>query len=107
MPALSESVTAAMQAPLDSLAGMKGAAFDRAFVHAQVANLSTAAGYAQRLSAVAERPEVQGLMATAAARLGAQLASAVTLEKSFIVADSVAAKAAADSAATRARRRKR
>jgi hypothetical protein len=104
-PALAESIDSALQSRIDSLSGIKGMALDRAFVHAQVASLAMVADYARRLSSVAERPEVQALMTSAAARVGTVLGQARVLEASFAKADSVAIAAAADSS-KRSRRRK-
>jgi len=102
-PALAAEVGAQMQALADTLAAARGMGLDRAFVREQLSSLPLYADYALHLSSVAQRPEVQSVMATAATRAGALLVRARTMQASFAVADS----AAADSAARRAQRRKR
>jgi hypothetical protein len=106
-PALAQSIGDSLQAAVDTLKMSRGGALDRAFVSQQVHSLAMVGRYVQQLSAAAERPELQAVLAGAATRVGTQLARARALQASFAVADSSAAKAFADSAAMRASRRKR
>jgi predicted outer membrane protein len=105
-PALAESITGTMQAQVDSMKTFHAAGLDRAFVREQAASQSTMAGYLSTMTGVAERPEIQALLASAAARVEAQLGRARALQASFTAADSAASLAAADSAAKRSARRK-
>jgi putative membrane protein len=105
--ALVQQVSAALQTQIDSLARSRDGAFDRAFVHQQAASQAVVGDYAQRLSAVTARPELLALLATAATQAAAHAAHARALEAKLLARDSIAARAAADSAAKRAARIKR
>jgi predicted outer membrane protein len=105
-PALAEQVNATMQARIDSMKVNRGASLDRAFVAQQVAAQAMMADYVSQLSGVAQRPELQALLASASTRIGSQLARARALQRSFGAADSSSA-LAADSAAKRAARHTR
>ncbi|MDB4877566.1 MAG: hypothetical protein JWM41_4012 [Gemmatimonadetes bacterium] len=105
-PALAQPITDTMQAQVDSMKQFRGGALDRAFVREQVASQGLMARYVESMAGVAERPEVQALLASAATRVGTQLARARALQASFAASDSAASAAAADSAARRAARRK-
>lgn len=106
-PALAEQIASTMQAQIDSMKGNRGGMpLDRAFVAQQVAAQGMMADYVRQLSGVAQRPELQALLASASTRIGSQLARARALQRSFAGADSSKA-AAADSAAKVAVRHKR
>jgi predicted outer membrane protein len=106
-PALADPITAAMQAQIDSMKQPHAGSLDRAFVREQVASEGMMADYVQQMMGVAERPEVQALLASASTRVGAQIGRARTLQASITAGDSTSSAAAADSAARRAARRKR
>jgi len=94
-PALAPSIDSSLQAPMDSVAGLRGKALDRAFVRAQIARTQMMANYIDQFSAVAERPELQDLLTVAGTRVGTELGRARTIQAMFTVADSVAADSAA------------
>lgn len=106
-PALAETLNTELQSALDALKQVRGPALDRAFVREQVTTDSLMSDYADQLAAVAERPEVQALSTSIASRTAAHLTTARSLLARFVLADSLAAAASADSAAKRAARRKR
>jgi putative membrane protein len=106
-PALAQPIGDSLQAAVETLKLSRGAGLDRAFVSNQVNSLAIVGRYVQQLSAAAERPELQAVLAGAATRVGTQLARARALQSSFAAGDSSAGKSAADSAAMRAARRKR
>ena len=64
-PALAEPLTVTMQAAIDSLKQVRGGPLDRAFIVQQIAAASLMSNYAGQLAAVAERPEIQAISATA------------------------------------------
>ncbi|HEY4216100.1 MAG TPA: DUF4142 domain-containing protein [Gemmatimonadaceae bacterium] len=105
-PALAEEVMATMQAQNDSMRVYRGGTLDRAFLTQQVAGQGMMSTYAEQLSGVAQRPELQAFLASAAATVGAEATGARALQRGLMVADSLSAAAAADSAAKRAARRK-
>lgn len=105
-PALADSVNALLQAPIDSLKLVRGAPLDHAFIVQQLAAASVVARYADQLSAVAERPEIQAVAAAAAARANSEITRARAMIAQFRAADSLATAAGADSAAGRMARRK-
>ena len=107
MPALADVIIPPLQAQVDSLYGMGGPSLDRAFIRQQVNGQESMARVAAQLATVAERPEVQALLQSAAGRVGAQASRAKALHGQMAAADSVAAAARADSAAKREARRKR
>ena len=100
-PALAEPIAATLQAQVDSVTANRGPALDRAFVREQVASHRLMAGYIDQLSSVAERPEVQAMLTSAATRVGVDLEHAIALQAAFALSDSTAA---ADSAARRTAR---
>ncbi len=100
-PALAQSIGAAMQLQVDSIQG--GRMLDRSFVQQQIAGNELMASYADQLAAVAERPEVQGVMSMAASRARVQRDRAKAVQAAFAMADSIAA----DSAAKASLRKKR
>jgi len=109
-PALGQTISATMQSHIDTLRRAYGRGLDRAFVRQQVASGQLMADYMTQLAAVAERPEVQSLLASAKDRVITQLARARALQTRLAVADSMAAsdsasKLAAKLAAQRAPRR--
>jgi len=106
-PALAETLNAELDAALDALKQVRGTSLDRAFVSEQITTDSLLSDYADQLAAVAERPEVQALATSVASQTAAQLTRARSLLARFVLADSLAAAASADSAAKRAARRKR
>ena len=111
-PALSQSVSLTMQAQVDSLVG-RGPSLDRAYVHEAVGSHQIMSDYVQQLAAVAERPEVQAVVAGAVSRVSAQLARARMLDSlltrvdSATKADSLARRAARDSSRAARQRRER
>jgi predicted outer membrane protein len=94
-PALAASIDSSLQAPMDSVAGLRGKALDRAFVRAQIARTQMMANYIDQFSSVVERPELQDLLMVAATRVGTELGRARTIQAMFTVADSAAADSAA------------
>lgn len=106
-PALAETLNTELETALDALKQVRGTSLDRAFVSEQITTDSLVSDYAEQLAAVAERPEVQALSASVASQTRAQLTRARSLLARFVLADSLAAAASADSAAKRAARRKR
>jgi predicted outer membrane protein len=105
-PALAQEVSATMQAQIDSIRGMRGGELDRAFLEQQVHGQGLMSSYAGQLSGVAEHPELQAFLASAAGKVGSEATAANALQRAFVTADSLTAAAAADSAAKRAARRK-
>ncbi len=103
-PALAQLVNDSLQATIDSLQRHRGTTLDRAFVAQQVSSLALVQRYASLLAATSRAPELQAVLASAAARVGTQLDRARALNARFAVADSVAAAAASDSVASAARR---
>lgn len=103
-PAVVETMNAPLAASIDTLRGFRGLALDRAYVKQQITSHETMARYLAELGAVAERPEVQGLVLATGTRVGAQIDRAKALEAEFVKADSIAA---ADSAAKAEARRAR
>lgn len=108
-PALAQTVSATMQAQIDTIRRAEGRMLDRVFMRQQVASYQFMTGYLGQLTAVAERPEVQAVLSTAKDRMTAQLSRARALQMRLAVADSAAAadsaaKLAAKLAAKRARR---
>ncbi len=95
-PALADSITAALQARVDSLRGLGGQNLDRAFVAEQVASAQLVASYLKGLIGVAERPEVQLLVTTADADADADLERARTLQTAMAAADSIKADSLAE-----------
>ena len=65
-PALAQVLAARMQAQVDTLRWRPGRSLDRAFLRQQVASHELMADYVANLTGVAERPEVQALLASAA-----------------------------------------
>jgi len=111
-PALSQPVSATMQAQIDSLRRAYGHSLDRVFIRQQVASYQFMTDEMSELAAVAERSEVQSLFAAARDSMNAQLARARTLQARLAVADSTvaadsAAKLAAKAARAAARRDRR
>lgn len=100
-PALSQSISATMQTQIDSLYGVYGGALDRAFLRQQAQGHAVMADYVTKLAGVAEHPELQALLASAAKTVTAQLSRAQSLQAAFATADSTAH---ADSLARRAAR---
>jgi predicted outer membrane protein len=105
-PALAVPITVALQAQIDSFAGNRGMALDRAYVRQAVATHQLMAGYVEQLSSVAEAPEVVSMLNGAASRFGADLQKAQDVESIMAAADSLAAKRA-DSAEARANRHRK
>jgi predicted outer membrane protein len=108
-PALAQTVSATMQAQIDTVRRAEGRALDRVFMRQQVASYQFMTNYLGQLAAVAEQPEVQALLSTAKDRATTQLNHASALQTRLAAADSVAAadsaaKLAAKIAAKRARR---
>jgi predicted outer membrane protein len=107
-PALAQAVTAKMQPQIDSLRWTTARSLDRAFVRQQVASHEFMANYIADLTSVAERPELQALLASAGQRVANQVVRARGLLASIAAADSIAradsaAKVAAKLAAKRTR----
>jgi len=90
-PALANSIGTTLQAQADSLAGTRGPALDRTYVRQQVASHRLMADYIDQLSSVAERPEVQALLSSAATRVGMDLEHAIALQRALAASDSIAA----------------
>lgn len=90
-PALADSVSATLQARVDSLRGVYGAPLDRAFIAEQIASDQVVDSYLRGLSGIAERPEVQALLTTAEAQTASQLDRAQTLQSTIAAVDSVTA----------------
>jgi predicted outer membrane protein len=106
-PALAALLAARMQSQIDSMMTFRNGYngyLDRAFVREQVASHQLMAGEIEQLAGVAEAPELQAVLSSVAARVGAQLTRAKLLQARLSAADSLAA---ADSAAKRAARVKR
>jgi len=108
-PALAQTVSATMQAQVDTIRRAEGRMLDRVFMRQQVASYQFMTGYVAQLGAVAEQPEVQALLSTAKDRMTGELNHARALQTRLAVADSAAAadsaaKLAAKLAAKRARR---
>ena len=111
-PALSQPVSATMQAQIDSLRRAYGHSLDRVFIRQQVASYQFMTDEMSELAAVAERSEVQSLFAAARDSMNAQLVRARALQARLAVADSTvaadsAAKLAAKAARAAARRDRR
>jgi len=107
-PALSESISATMQAQIDSLGDLRGGALDRGFLRQQTQSQALMVDYVAKLAGVAEHPELQGVLATAAAQVASQLSRARALQTAFAMADSTAhADSLAREAARAAARHKR
>jgi putative membrane protein len=104
-PAVMETLSAPFRASIDTLRGIRGVAFDRAYVRQQVTSHQAMATQVAQLGTVAQRPEVQELVSATGARIAAQLERAKALDAEFAKADSSKAAAKADSiAAAEARR---
>ena len=99
--ALTDEIAAAFQAQVDSLAGNRGGALDRAFVAEQVASHRLMASYLDQLAGLAEAPALQAWLSTASATVSSQIDRLAALQGAFAAADS----AAADSLARRGARR--
>jgi putative membrane protein len=95
-PALAQSISAKMQAQIDSLRWSSSRSLDRAFVKQQVASHELMANYVADLIGVAEKPELRAFLTSTGDRVGSQRARAQALLTSLVTADSIAA---ADSAA--------
>src|SRR6185312_15051385 len=89
-PALQQSVSLTMQAQIDSLYGLHGGALDRGFLRQQTQSQAMMVDYVAKLAGVAEAPELQGLLASAATRVASQLSRARALQTVFATADSTA-----------------
>jgi predicted outer membrane protein len=100
-PALAPLVRARMQMQIDSMWQHAGRGFDRAYLDQAVSSHQLMLLYLSRLSAAAESPALQQVLAVASDSVQSQLKRATALRTAFAVADS----AAADSAARRAARR--
>jgi hypothetical protein len=105
-PALAAEVSATMQAQIDSMRAYRGEQLDRAFLAQQLEGQGLMSDYAGQLSGVAQRPELQAFLASAAGSVASEVGTARALQHGLVVADSLSAAAAADSAAKRASRRK-
>lgn len=86
MPALAQSMSATMGAQLDSMTQFRTTSLDRAFLREQIASHEFMLEYAQRLTAVAERPDVRLLASSAAARLSMHLERARALQSADLSA---------------------
>ena len=102
-PALATVVDSGLQAYADTLRMYRGGMLDRAFVREQLASAEKVAEYADQLTGAAERPEVQALAASTAARVRLQIARGQALAVAFTKADSIAADSAASAASKRHR----
>jgi predicted outer membrane protein len=93
-PALAATLAAQMRAQVDTMTQLRpaGMSLDRAFVREQIGSHRFMIEYAQRLAAVAQRPEIQGFLSSATTRLSAHLVRARALQATFAVADSIAAR---------------
>lgn len=93
-PALAVPLAAQMRAQVDTMTQFRpaGMSLDRAFVREQIGSHRFMIEYAQRLAAVAQRPEIQGFLSSATTRLSTHLDRARGLQATFAVADSVAAR---------------
>jgi hypothetical protein len=103
VPAVADSINAALQASVDSLSAYRGGSLDRAFVQQQAVSQQRMSSYLDQLSALAQRPELQALLDAASARIGAELTRTRSVQATFAISDSVVA----DSLAKRASRRNR
>ena len=111
-PALSASISDTMQAQIESLYGLHGGALDRGFLRQQTQAQAMMVDYVAKLAGVAEHPELQGVLSTAATQVASQLSRARALQTAFAVADSTAhadslARQAARDSARAASRHKR
>lgn len=107
--ALSADVLTTFQAQLDSLAGNRGGALDRAFVAQQISSHQLMAQYLGELGGVATSPELQAWLESASARVASQVSTLTGQQRAFVVRDSVVADSLnrrADSLARRAAARK-
>lgn len=100
-PALSASISDTMQVQIDSLYGLHGGALDRGFLRQQTQSQAMLVDYVAKLAGVAEAPELQALLSSAATQVASQLSRARALQTAFATADSTAL---ADSLARRAAR---
>jgi putative membrane protein len=104
-PAVTETMSAPFRASVDTLRWTRGIALDRAYVRQQVTSHQAMATQVAQLGSVAQRPEVQGLVSAAGARIGAQVERAKALDAEFAKTDSLKAAAKADSVARAEARR--
>jgi predicted outer membrane protein len=102
--ALNAVVNAAFQAQIDSMAGARGGALDRAFVRQQLASHKLMADYLAQLQEVASRPELRGWLESARAKVGAQIMRLQAQQTAFVVADSTAADSLSRRSVSRARK---
>ena len=100
-PALAPLVRARMQVQIDSMWQHAGRGFDRAYLDQAVSSRRLMYLYLARLSAVAQSPGLQQVLALVSDSVKSQLNRANALRTTFAAEDS----AAADSAARRAARR--
>ncbi|HTE46494.1 MAG TPA: DUF4142 domain-containing protein [Gemmatimonadaceae bacterium] len=98
VPALGQSISTTMRGELDSMTQFRKTSLDRAFVRQQIESHEVMLEYAERLMAVAERPEVRAVAASMAGRLATHLQRARSLRAAVDAADSGAS---ADSAVRR------
>jgi predicted outer membrane protein len=89
-PALSAAIADTMQAQIDSLSSLHGGALDRGFLRQQTQSQAMMVDYVAKLAGVAEHPELQALLSTAAAQVASQLSRARALQTAFAAADSAA-----------------
>ena len=101
MPALADSISAQLQTRIDSLRGQAGDGLERAYVAEQVATDQMARSYLDGLAGIAERPEVQALVAGAEKQTASELDRARALQVTMSAADTSRADS---SARARARR---
>jgi predicted outer membrane protein len=90
-PALAEQLSANMRAQIDSMRAYRGGSLDRAFLIQQMQGQRLMADYVTQLSGVAERPELQALLSSAAGGINSQAARAQLLLRAYDAADSAAA----------------
>lgn len=101
VPAVQDSLVAALQPHVDTVNASHGPQMDRVFIQQSVAMQQYVANYVSQLSSVAQDPEMQALVDDAQERVASQLASAKQVQAMFAVADSIRADSIAQKTAAR------
>ncbi|HEX4682978.1 MAG TPA: DUF4142 domain-containing protein [Gemmatimonadaceae bacterium] len=101
VPAVQDSLTAALQPAIDTVNGSHGPQMDRVFVRQAIGADQYLADYLSQLGTMTPTPEVQALVDNAQARVASELTRAKQLSAMFVVGDSIAADSLARRAAAR------
>jgi predicted outer membrane protein len=101
VPALQDSLIAALQPHLDTVNASHGPQMDRVFVQQAINTGQFLSDYLAQLTAVAATPEVQALVDDAGQRVASELARGKQIQAMFVVADSIVADSLAKRAAAR------